>query len=658
MNRQPDLFPEEPLNITPLAGEREPRLWVRRLTLWKDAGTTIRDIELRPGLNIVWSPDPADAAGGPANDRLGHGSGKTLLCRLLRYCLGEQGHSTDEQRQHIAAAFPQGRVTAEVMLCGELWGVVRSLASGREHYAVKGQLPEALLQSPAEQWGGIASLMQAIQDQVLTPPIVALMQAERAHDPWLLALAWLTRDQECRFDKALDWRAADSESGSPVRSMSQTRLLEALRALLGAISSDEIAARVEISQLEENVKLSSTQVERLQWQVQRSRRELADAVGLHLDELPGGMLCVDVVRRTATERLAKLAKIDTAHVGSDVAESRAKYEAQQAVVIDLEKNEAVANGAVAALEALQQALRGEQSAGQVQLQDAHTPVCMICEVPIDRALAEGCKLSHKLPDIAGLQRRAEANNKKIRQCGVDLSANRDVARKSAQALPAARVRLRDLRKSLEAAERAQSARSGAWLKARQAIDGAKRLADLYAELEIAQQKHGAQSAEIESRRQQLGIYRDAAQRATFDKLSSYFDAVIRALVAPEARGRVILGSDRLKLDVEWGGSRSTAAIESLKVIAFDLAALCMSIEGRTFAPAFFVHDSPREADLGLSVYRRLFAFVAALEKTGPVLFQYIVTTTTSPPKTLRDKPWLRETLFGSPAHRRLLGVDL
>jgi hypothetical protein len=89
-------------------------------------------------------------------------------------------------------------------------------------------------------------------------------------------------------------------------------------------------------------------------------------------------------------------------------------------------------------------------------------------------------------------------------------------------------------------------------------------------------------------------------------MSAQFNAVIRALVAPESNGRVVLGADRLKLNVELGGSRSTAAIESLKVIAFDLAALCMSVEGKTHAPAFCIHDSPREADLGLSVYQRLF----------------------------------------------------
>lgn len=649
------------MTITPRVGETEPRLWVRRLTLWKDAKILIRDIALRPGLNIVWSPDPADAASADDaanNDRLGHGSGKTLFCRLLRYCLGEERHSADEQRQHIAAAFPDGYVTAEVMVCGDLWGVVRPLGGGREHHAVQGQQPEALLATLPPQPSGMAPLVEAIQRQVLTESIAKLMQAEHPQDPWLIALAWLTRDQECRFDKVLDWRAPDSESGSPVRSMSQTRVLEALRALLGAIGNEEIEARTDIARLEEGAKGGSTEVDRLLWQVRRSRKEAAEAVGLPLVDLPEGKLCIDVLRRAAADRLAKLAKADSADLQGNVAELRAKNEAQQSIVAELEKKEAAATAAVDARNALLPTLRGELSAGKMKVHDASSPVCIICEVPIDRALAEGCGLSHKLPDLDALRQRAQQLEDKVQECGLVLKANEEAVRAARYALPAARTRQRELKKALDASERSQDARSGAWRGAQVAKEGAKRLADLYEELEAARGKFDKQSEVIDTKRDQLGSYREAAQRATFDRVSTQFNAVIRALVAPESSGRVILGADRLKLNVELGGSRSTAAIESLKVIAFDLAALCMSVEGKTHVPAFCVHDSPREADLGLSVYQRLFELVAAMEEVQPVLFQYIVTTTTSPPKHLCRRPWLAETLYGSPADRRLLGVDL
>ena len=62
MSQPPDLIGPQPLVITPATGMTGPRLWVRRLVIWKEpGGEKIRDIPLRPGLNIIWSPDGADA---------------------------------------------------------------------------------------------------------------------------------------------------------------------------------------------------------------------------------------------------------------------------------------------------------------------------------------------------------------------------------------------------------------------------------------------------------------------------------------------------------------------------------------------------------------------------------------------------------------------
>ena len=82
------------------------------------------------------------------------------------------------------------------------------------------------------------------------------------------------------------------------------------------------------------------------------------------------------------------------------------------------------------------------------------------------------------------------------------------------------------------------------------------------------------------------------------------------------------------------------------------------MERLTHLLAFLIHDSPREADLGLGVYHRLFQFVRDLEDAGDgPSFRYIVTTTTSPPNALRMDPWLVDTLGGA-AEDRLLRRDL
>ena len=59
--------------------------------------------------------------------------------------------------------------------------------------------------------------------------------------------------------------------------------------------------------------------------------------------------------------------------------------------------------------------------------------------------------------------------------------------------------------------------------------------------------------------------------------------------------------------------------------------MLMSMEGSAGVPAFLIHDSRREADLGESIYHRLFRFAASLERLSEQPpFQYIITTTSSP----------------------------
>lgn len=46
---QRDLFTHTGFTITPESGRNEPRLWVRRLAIWSEAGQIIRDISVKAG---------------------------------------------------------------------------------------------------------------------------------------------------------------------------------------------------------------------------------------------------------------------------------------------------------------------------------------------------------------------------------------------------------------------------------------------------------------------------------------------------------------------------------------------------------------------------------------------------------------------------------
>ena len=86
----------------------------------------------------------------------------------------------------------------------------------------------------------------------------------------------------------------------------------------------------------------------------------------------------------------------------------------------------------------------------------------------------------------------------------------------------------------------------------------------------------------------------------------------------------------------------------MTVMAFDIASLSTSMKGIGHHPRFVMHDSPREGNIDTPLFTRLFEIVHLLEKEfedpEDVSFQYIITTTASPPKHLATKPFVAETL--------------
>ena len=656
MPAQPDLFGPAPLSVTLPPGGEQPALWVRRLTIWKEPGVPVRSIELRPGLNFIWSPDPADVGGRGEAGELGHGAGKTLFCRLLRYCLGEDRFAPEQQRLSIGTAFLNGWVSAEVMLKSTQWAVLRPLGVARGHFAVEGVLPEQLFDRLTEPTG-MAPMLNAIEQQVLTTQVASRIPVDHLHDAWRVALAWLTRDQECRFDHVLDWRAAESDSESPTRSMSRSRLQDAMRVLIAAISPEEIELQAAANAQGDAHKVKLHELERWQWACEQLRADVLRAVGLAATEVPEGRLGLDVLRQTSRQKLAQAAKVDPAVDVSHLGNLRQQTRDAAQQVAELEKQLAVLNSSLPLHESLLRQIRAELPGSSVQVRDAEVPTCQVCEVPIDRVLADGCKLSRELPDLAALRQRYEALKKQINDKQAEIEGVKQQAAAVKQQLPSARSARDALRQALTRAEGLSDSRSSAWRQGKKNMDDIQRLEHDWAAWEQAQTQAAQLQEQIEAKRERLVAFREQ-QAAVFARLSTHFDAVIRAAVGPTASGRVSLDGNGLKLAVQWGGERSTAAIESLKVIAFDLAVMCMSMEGVTRLPAFLLHDSPREADLGLSVYHRLFDVVSGLEGASSSAFQYIVTTTTQPPPAFQQAPWLRQELRGGPTHERLLRCDL
>jgi hypothetical protein len=210
---------------------------------------------------------------------------------------------------------------------------------------------------------------------------------------------------------------------------------------------------------------------------------------------------------------------------------------------------------------------------------------------------------------------------------------------------------------LEAVERAYDASTKSIRAAQRFQEDVERFDAMIGERESSRSQMQVGEKGLEEIRQKLAGYRQASSER-IRQLSDKFDAVLRELV-PGVCGSAKVDGNGLRLNVEWGGDRSTAALDSLKVVVFDLAVLILSIEQTLSLPGMLVHDSPREADLSGKVYSRLFAFTSRMEEcTTEPCFQYILTTTTSPPPDFQGAPWLRLAVEGAPGEERLLRVDL
>ena len=152
--------------------------------------------------------------------------------------------------------------------------------------------------------------------------------------------------------------------------------------------------------------------------------------------------------------------------------------------------------------------------------------------------------------------------------------------------------------------------------------------------------------ELETVRQQMEQGRKRAQQA-IGTLEERYQGIVSAWLPDGIEGSIKLDGKGLRVDAQFSGRGevSTAALDSLKIVAFDLAAMHLAIE--------------EKADLPAVLYARLFELIHRweTESTAPC-FQYIITTTTAPPTPLQSDEYVVLQMSSTPPAARLFGIDL
>lgn len=659
---QRELFELPGLQLAPAGGLREPRLWFRRFVIWRKPGVApIQDRAFGPGLNIIWSPDPVDRSALDKDeppDGPGHGAGKTLVCRLLRYCLGEPQFALDDLRAKIGVAFKDGRVGVEVLVDGKLWVVVRSIGVFGHDVVMEGGSLEVAgsSETPAT---GMGPFIEMLAERFVTPAVAALLAADPQR-AWLLAVAWLARDQECHFGKVTDWRVGGGRSGSPAHGMSAGDATNVIRALIGAITPKEHDLEAQLTKLKKERDEQVRGIERRNWLIESRLKKLMKELKIQGQAIPKGDLLGPFLRSVARRSVAKVAVVDkngemAAVEDLEVLADEVRQEVER-INSEIATTESTANTAAA----IAKLIESESPGLSATIDEASAPMCPVCEVPIDRVLASGCNLSHKLPNLASLHERHSKNAQDLQERKIEVQEAHKRLKVLRAERKAAQFKLAKVRNDLGLARTLRNERAEVWYKARRVGDDVASIENLYSENVAAESEVARLEEQLKELKKEVAAERDQHAQV-FKHLGFHFDPLVRRLLGrvPTASGKVVHDGDGLRLVVDFGGERNTPAIDLVKVLAFDLATLCRSIEGATQLPALLIHDSPRTSDLGLSIYHELFHLMLELEEIGGTpLFQYIVTTTSRPPDELVADYRIRMKLKGAPAKDRLLGCDL
>lgn len=638
-------------------GRHEPRLWVRRLALFEDPKTLKRDIPLKPGLNIVWTPDMSSSG----QSALAHGSGKTTFCRLLRACLGEPDYATDSQRTRLMAKLPNGLVAAEVIVDGICWIAVRNLGLGSGSFVVRTDSIEDAL-ARGRQEGDAASL-----DPIITKAFFSALNGRSPQEVgdehiWDVLRAWLSRDQECRLGDILAWRTSKTQTRSRAQVLSETAKLTMVRLALRALDAEEQQAAARERELanaaDEERKKHAYGEQRRAEKLGALRNSLGVEEEVGIDDTLDQKGLVTLAETTLAE--AMRAELPTPPDVSALFDRLADLNTQRAAYVedrqtkdrDAERKRREAEN-----------LRSEASVGEIDISQGRIRVCSICRVPIDQVLAQGCGISLERCDVAAIkaeiaEKQRKAANLDQEAEGAETEAKHITAAITQidQEIRAAEGQAKDADAALRAAQQAAANIQDRVYQARRLLDDARTLRQSSATATPA----SLTTDDLDAVRAQLEQGRKRAQQA-IQTLEDRYRGIMSAWLPEGVDGAIKLDGKGLKVDAQFSGRGevSTAALDSLKIVAFDLAALHLAVEEKADLPAFLIHDSPREADLDGTLYARLFELVQRWEdEAGPACFQYIVTTTTAPPEKLQNDQYVKLRMSSTPAEQRLFRMDL
>jgi hypothetical protein len=276
-----------------------------------------------------------------------------------------------------------------------------------------------------------------------------------------------------------------------------------------------------------------------------------------------------------------------------------------------------------------------------------------------KCVVQGTPSAESATSIAELEAQAAKDLEEIRRL-------EELQQSLLKNLPKLRQHATDTETSLAAALREGNREVTALIRRAERVEEVGRL---FKQTETTKKLHQDQITDlekltvtIEGRKAEIAKLRGEMD-SKLDTFSGIFADIIRAVMGASVEPKISVTGDGIVPHVTRKGELSGAALDTIKTLAFDLAAIVTSIEGQGNHPRLLIHDGPREGDMARIIYERFFLYAAGIENafTSPdhASFQYIITTTTPPPKSMREgSRWLLDPVLDSRTKdRRLLKED-
>lgn len=619
----------------------QPRLWVE--TVWlvesREPQVITRTIALHTGLNIVWAKEsaPNDA---PGLASAGHGVGKTSLCLLLRYVLGDDAPAIAALRSKAAGSFPKGGVAAKVHVDGVTWLVFRPYGLYSQSLGAQQVSLEQLLQG-AEQ-NDFDGYGLALEQFSIGRLAARSLPGTNQQLEWRHLLAWCIREQRTRFDGFYHWR--EGEGLGFKRPRRDPPLLVGSVLGLMDLKLDELLRGIDAKQKQvEECKERIAELERTPaFALAHAERQLRMKVRAELEE-PVFMTTVGESVEARVKATVQRALLDERRWETEVSVAEdALAEAQihlKQLVKARELAKVEADLAKSLVEANQEdferltkvrekleSLEGRCDHGDVEfnecqhIQEHKSAVSISWFQDGRQAKADASVLAERYQarqrDLAGAESAVSRRGEVVRQKKAELHRLRVRIATS----ESARDFLQQSWDELQAlyAKRAQGGDTEELSEAR------KSLQEFEAELGTLR------TAELSRRTQ---------QSSRVDAIGTLTGAVSSRLLGAAGQARFLPGNEVRPFEVARGGE----AYQVLEVLLGDIVCLLDSaVSEASYHPGFLVHDCPREADMSARLYRDFFLAITEsadlLGKDGVVPFQFIVTTTSAPPDELSGAP--------------------